>query len=547
VDKLATSTFLRMKGFRGGMLSVAMVAAGAGWALRPAAPPPVLPVPRDIVDGATVLLECGTEYQGTLDLRGKTGVTVKTAGQCGKARISPRRPVTGWSRVAGSIYAAPIAFTPVQVAVGTNMLSVAHWPNLPWTTSTAGMPAGDLAGATLVVLENQSVIQSRLLDGNRIRTKRPFYVEGKRWMLDSPGEWAVEHGRLYAWAPDGRSPEGRAWAAAAANGIDADGSAGVVIDGVAIFMAADGISANRATRLTVLHTDIEHSYRDGIWASGSRGLRVHGSTVAHARRNGIDGWYAITGAVVTDTSISDTGMSGMPSASDGAIMFGAGADNRIDNVRVERAAYHGMNVMHNRNTSVRNSTVDSACMRLTDCGAIYTAARDGQPLNLHIEGNTVRNTKGRDTIGIYLDDSANGVTVSRNVVLNNQRGLVVHDGFDTIVSENDFSASAVLHIGLSQGAGRIHDVHITHNTFRSTHGEQTFNLEGETDFRRFATYDYNTYISSDPAVFGHTWDGRTAGVATSYSGWKALMQQDVHSHLVEPARERQAQAGFTTP
>ena len=501
-----------------------------------------LPVPGQISDGATVLLQCGVTYQGTLALNGKSGVIVKTEGTCGKAGISPRRVVTGWTRQKGSIYSAPIGFTPVQVSIGADLLSAAHWPNRAWAASTARMPDGELAGATLVVLANQSVIQTKTLTGQRISAATPFYVEGKLWMLDGPGEWAVQEGRLYVWSPDGRSPEGRAWASPDANGINADGSHGVVIDGIAIFSATDGISANGATNLTVRNTDISNSYRDGIWASGSNGLQVHGSSISNTRRNGIDGWYGITGAVIANTAVSNTGMVGMPTASDGAIMFGAGAHNRIDNVRVRESAYHGINVMHNRNSLVRNSVVDGACRRLTDCGAIYTSARDRQPLDLLIEGNTISNNAGRDVIGVYLDDHANGVTVHRNLFVNNQRGLVIHDGFNNIVSDNMFSSSVVLHIGLAQSSGRIHHVRISGNTFISTSGEQTFNLEGGANYRQFANYDYNTYVSTNWNVFGHAWDGRSAAIASSFPEWKRRMQQDAHSITVDAFNAAQQQA-----
>jgi parallel beta-helix repeat protein len=489
----------------------------------------VLPIPGNIANGSTVNLQCGNTYQGTLELNGKSNVTVQTVGTCGKAGISPGRAITGWTRQSGNIYSAPINFTPLQVSIGGQAVSAAHWPNQPWATGTGGMPSNDLTGATLVMLVNQSIIRAQTLTSNSISTSGKFYVEGKLWMLDSPGEWAVQNGRLYVWAPDGQNPEGRTWAAANGNGVNADKSSGIVINGVSIFSATDGVSGNGSTNLKVLNTDITNSYRDGIWASGSRGLQVTGTNVSNSRRNGIDGWYSITGAVITDSSVSNTGMVGMPTASDAGIMFGDGSDNRIDNVRVTNSAYHGINVIHNRLSFVLNSVVDTSCVRLTDCAAIYTSARDQLPLTMRIEGNTVTNTKGPDVIGIYLDDHANGVTINGNTVTNNQRGLVIHNGFNNVVTNNTFASSAILHVGLSQDVGNVYNIRITDNTFRSTNGEQTFNLEAGLNYKQFATFDYNTYSSSNWNVFGRTWDGRSAGISTSYQGWRNLMGQDAHS------------------
>ena len=143
----------------------------------------ILSVPSNIASGSTVNLQFGTTYQGTLELSGKNNVTVNTVGNCGRARISPGPAITGWTRYAGNIYAAPVSFTPVQVAIGAEAISAAHWPNQPWATGTAGIPSSDLAGASLVFLANQSVVQSSTLTGNSVRTAKRFYVEAKLWML----------------------------------------------------------------------------------------------------------------------------------------------------------------------------------------------------------------------------------------------------------------------------------------------------------------------------------------------------------------------------
>lgn len=489
----------------------------------------ILPTPADIANGATVRLQCGATYHGTLQLDGKKDVTVRTVGNCGKARISPGRAITGWRRHRGQVYVAPIDFIPVQVAIDGTAVSAAHWPNRAWATKATEPPKRDVAGATLVELVNQSVVQASWMTTNRLRTAKPFYLEGKHWMLDSPGEWALHKGRLYLWAPGGRSPEGRAWAAPDANGINADRSNGIVIDGVAIFSATDGISAHESRYLTVRDSEISNSHRDGIWASGSRGLRVQGSHVANSRRNGIDGWYWISDAVIIDSTVRNTGLVGMPTASDAAILIGGGAGNRIDNVRVIGSAYHGINMLQSRRSAVRNSVVDTACARLADCGAVYASARERTPLSLLIEGNTVTNTRGAGAIGVYLDDHANGVTVKGNTITDNERGLVIHNGFDNAVSNNTFRASTVLHIGLSQDVGHVRNNRITGNTFHSTGREQTFNLEAGRNYRQFATYDDNLYIGDDRHPFAQVWDGIGDGMATSYQAWKRQMGQDRRS------------------
>lgn len=496
-------------------------------------PPPstVQPIPTNVANGATVNLTCGVTYQGTLELNGKSNVTVNTAGTCGKAVITPGRAITGFVKGTGNIYSAPVTFTPVQVTVGGTFVSAAHWPNTGWATSTSGMPGTDLTGAKYVYLDNQSVINSQALTSNSVSTAKPFYVEGKLWMLDAPGEWAVQSGRLYIWSADGQSPEGKVWAAASGNGINADSSSGITVNNVSISLATDGISANASTNLKVLNTDINNSGRDGIWASGSQGLQVNLSTISNSRRNGIDGWYSVNGAVITNSTVSNTGMVGMPTTTDAGIMFGDGGTNRIDNVRVTNSGYHGISVLHNRNTNLTNSVVDTACVRLTDCGGIYTGARDQLPLTLLIEGNTVTNVKGTQGIGIYLDDFANGVTLNKNIVTGNTRGVFLHNAFNNVISNNTIGSSAITNVEFSQDSGNIRNNKVNNNTFKSTNGEWNYNMEAGSNLKTFITADYNTYTSTNVNVFSRYWDGRSAGVTQSYTSWKAWSGLDAHSTM----------------
>jgi parallel beta-helix repeat protein len=532
---------------RAGCLLCLLALLGCGRAHPPLQEAP-LPLPAPIADGSTVKLQCGKTYRGTLDLRSRSKVTVTTAGTCGKASISPGAPVTGWTRYRGRIHVAALGYAPVQVAISGAPLSRAHWPNRGWARPGSA-PPGELAGATLAWLENQSVVRSEILTGNKVSVAKPYYVEGKLWMLDSAGEWAYADGRLYVWSADGRSPEGRAWASPDADGIDADKSDGVTVDNVRIFAATDGISADGASGLSVLRTDIANSARDGIWANDSRMLRVDGVSVSNARRNGIDGWYWITGATVSNTSVERTGMGGQPSPSDAGIFFGDGAGNRIENVRVRDSAYHGISVLHNRATRVLDSLVENACARLTDCAGIYTGARDRKPLDLYIEGNTVINVKGSEGIGIYLDDFANGVTVRRNTLRNNTRGMVLHNAFDNLIDGNEFASNADAHLAFGQDSGTIRNNRVTGNLFTSTAGEWTYKLEAGSNLKTFASFDANTYAGNNAKLFARTWDGRSDGITHDYLAWKAWSGQDAGSRMVEGQAysATRSRASGTTP
>lgn len=499
----------------------------------------VLPVPGQIANGSTVSLQCGTTYQGTLDLSGKSNITVTTSGLCGKASITPGMEIGNWSRYQGNIYSAPIDFTAAQVSINGKPVEAAHWPNRPkvWATNVDAIPSSDLAGATLVTKPNVYSINAEILSSNAVSTAFPFYLEGKLWMLDAPGEWAISNGRLYVWAPDGASPEGRAWAAAAKAGIDADKSSGVTIDNVRVFSAFDGISGAYSSNLHIRNAEILNSSRDGIYATDASGLVIESNVVSHSVRNGIGGWYNNIGALVINNTISASGTVGMPKPTQAGIFFGNTSKNtRIDGNRVTDSASNGITAYVG--SIISRNIVDGACTVLTDGGGIYTNGRTAGhvPLNLRIEGNTVKNVSLDGAKGIYLDDAASYVTVTGNKVSAAPTGLFIHDGSNNTVANNTFFSNVKHHVALA--GDRVRGNKIAGNVFKSTRGELAFQLEGEKP-AAFGEFDNNSYLANGENF-------ARVGKPLSYYEWKKLMGQDVNStlnRLPRPAGQAAKHAG----
>ncbi len=513
----------------------------------------MLPVPTSIVNGAIIQLKCGRTYHGTLNLAGKSNVTVKTAGSCGRAIISPGKPISGWKLHRDNVYSAPVEFAPVQVSVNEKPLALAHYPNQPQTWAKAKrngtdslrhtLPNDDLAGALLVFRANEWLIETRpvkdYVDGTIVLASKvpdafdlnpenEFYVEGKLWMLDSPGEWAVSKGRLYVWAPDGKSPEGRVWAAPKESGINANDSINVTIDDVKIFSAANGIEGTGSTNLRIVNSEILNSSEDGMFVGGT-GLVIDNARVTNSVKNGIYGYYGSTGSVITNSTIASTGMIGMPKRSKGGIVFEEGSGQRIENNKVVNSSYIGIRV--HKNAIVRNNFIDGACLILTDCGGIYTFARDKLPSNVLIEGNTIKNLAQRYAFAVYLDDYANGVTVTGNTITNNPSGVMMHNGFNNLVTKNVFSSSGYEHILFNEtsSTASIHLNHIVDNIFISTRGEMTYRLWSGLDnlsVKNFGRFNRNTYTGGTGAF------AEINGIGTlSYAKWKAKMKQDDRSIL----------------
>jgi parallel beta-helix repeat protein len=522
---------------------------------------PSLPMPSNIGSGSVVELQCGRVYRGTLDLNGKSNVTVRTVGTCGKATITPGQSVTGWMPHQGNIYSAPIAFDVAQVLVDGRPQMQAHWPSRSQTWAKASssdavsltyaMPNNDLVGATMVFRAFEWSIDARKINAyaNNVMTLEStgnpafdgyapsgqvsFYVEGKLWMLDEPGEWAVSDGRLYVWTPDGKSPEGRVSASPGQHGIDAESSSGVTIDNVRIYGAANGINAVNASGLTVSGTDIINSSESGLVNSGGSALSVTNISVRNSRHDGILVRWGGSGESIKNSLIDGSGNIGMPTNTHAAIYLAGSTGATVSGNTVTNSGYIGIRFF--RRAVVSGNTVDGACLILTDCGGLYTSARDGLPLNSQVTANTIRNigTLHRLAWGIQLDDSANAVTISDNSISSSGNGVMIFDSFDNSITGNRFAQNTQAHIQMAETASStsVRNNRVTGNSFVTRNREETYRISsdrGTASVGQFATYGDNRYESSS-SIFANF-----NGEALNFSQWKTRTGQDGSSSFSTP-------------
>jgi parallel beta-helix repeat protein len=538
------------------------------------------PIPTGITDNSTVTLQRGTTYVGTLELAGRTNVTVVAAGVGPKPIITPGRAVTGWTLHGGNIYKANFtAFSPKHVSINKIPCDPAHYPNrsAPWLKAGSSgsnsvlnynLPAeanNNMVGARACVQPHQSDIDERPVtaynnagsmtlgpdvdDGNVTSTNGSlFYLEGKLWMLDESNSWAYENGVLYVWTPDGSSPAGKTvWASPAANGINTQGSSGCTIDSVEIVGTDRAIEASTASggaktvNLKVLNVDIVHCKR-GLFAPGSFGCTVDGGSIKYAINSGYDFWYGSGKNTVKNTTIDNVGMVGMPKGSSGAIHSGGtvnkGTTNQslYYNNRVTNTCYHGIQITTNYNTTVSNCTVIMPMQGLYDGAGIYTGGQGEVNMNQHIIDNVVWGAIGRERTGIYLDDSANGVTVARNTVTDCNIGILMHNAYNNTILNNKFIASGnnvvVTHIAFAQNGTPSGHV-VTGNEVISYWADaQVYNLGGGTSHTTLGSFNNNTYrVKADIKVFARVWDGTTAANLT-FSGWQSYMSDDYQSVFI---------------
>ncbi len=510
----------------------------------------------------------------------------------------------------------------LQLLVGEKLLNIAHHPNAGLrygegeylTASGDGSSifevrdsdhpltaaqASDLVGATLVAknalwrvdaptIESFDAANSRFnlyTDQNVYpRMQRPmttgygYFLSNKKWMLDSPGEWFFEPtsraqidgikkvaGKVYVYST---TPPAAAELSARREGINSvnaahltirnlkvvnHSSAGVythafggpvtqdvTLENLVVSNAPFGITSNPAQRVTLRNNMVTDSGINGITVGGTNNT-ISNNVVRNTGTAGVSPMQTPYGIRLTQNSAYNT-------VSHNIVIHSAHAAIRFDGA----------------NNTIRNNRIDYFCVRLDDCGGIYTFSQtlDNNDVGNVIEKNIITNGIGnyagtpltfrRSLVeGIYLDDRSRSVKVLDNIVSNVDHGLYIHNGYGHEVKGNGFFGSRVNGIQIVEDELSVTNGHVRENIisnniievvedprraptdpvgfFGSNAPVIHISTLGTTE--RFATYSQNQYFHPQRSVV-FTLRPRTGGNQNfTLLEWQAAMGQDYDSTI----------------
>jgi len=347
----------------------------------------------------------------------------------------------------------------------------AKWSIRAASGDVAALAGQDLAGATVHARTLAYKIESRrvasyasstgtltLATGTdyTIDAGEGYVLEDKLWMLDAPGEFFHDtvNNRLYVYPSaaaaqtdlNARVVEGSVRDVA----LSINGRSGVGVRDLALKMArVDGLLLRDASAAVAERLDVSGNGETGI--SVVQNDTLPGPTIRNNRVSnnfiyGIDAGFG-GATTVSDNTVTETGTSNYAGWTHAAIEGGKGA--KILNNIVDGAAYHGIRFSGTGGSLVKNNAVTRYCLRLSDCGAIYTW--NGPKLTGSTQLATVENNQvqgGRPNVegavglgievvgGIFLDDFSHGVTVRNNVVRDVPFGLVLRNGSNDVFESN---------------------------------------------------------------------------------------------------------------
>jgi parallel beta-helix repeat protein len=427
-----------------------------------------------------------------------------------------------------------VSFRPGQVVRGGRLLELAHTARRgsnPWqkvrqaTATTLTLPGlgacTDLTGARVRVRTSLYEINEGVASASSGNTLSVAgfegakgwgaYAEGKRCLLDEPGEWFWRDGTLSivsAKRPTGvrATPHGK-------SAINAGSSSHLAIRNVIVRNGVTGINLSDARGAQLHGVRVERASEFGIDAGCARHLTLTNSSVQWTGRDGLMVGYCGKDVTVTGSRFAHIGTVLMPRKSDAAIFGGFTVGMTIEDNMIRDVQYIGIRV--HQDAVVARNRLTGMCRILEDCGAIYVFDRAHVGLRTRIVHNTIRevrgNPQGREKdsdnwwvdglcMAIYLDDNASRVVVARNDASDYDYGLMLHGAINNRIHHNTFNGAQRGHVFLNNDIdGPLMQGNVlTSNRFGATQGlmyDVYDEFGGETGL---AVYRDNRYPRAHP-------------------------------------------------
>lgn len=474
-----------------------------------------------IQPGDRILLKCGAVWDEspTLKLKGtvEAPITIATYGDCAGKRplLRPTSAVlppesfraesVGWSAPLASL--SGMVFSP-DAAFPRARFPAQGWLRLESQEGNARIAPADfpvavatLVGADWIVRTNDYTVESRRLYGfdshGDALVAKPFafkpvpaagyYLEGQPWMLSVSMGWAYDPAgkRLYVQ----QRPLAAVGVNASSAGLTLLQSEHVRIVGLAIrFISGVGVDISGGHDIELHDLDIADVGTAFVRARNADGVRV---TKLAARRSQHDGVtiFGGAGAAVMDGLIEDVGVSDNLRKSIAAILIDSANSAVVARNRIARTGYAA--IMFGRSAVVEANVITQACLKLADCGAIYTSGANKKYgyYASRVSGNLISDvpgdlsgalSKAALTAGIYLDDESRGIEVVDNFVEKTQRGIFSKATLSVIARNTLFDNEYGVRLGHTGAYGEgTHATQVEDNFILSRSGQMPFSIIAE--------------------------------------------------------------------
>ena len=552
--------------------------------------------------GQGLFLRCGSVWRETLALNAAQladgSVLAGYGPECPlrRALVSGADEFSGSWQASGADWVRSVpAGTPKisQLFINGLPLRTAQWPDAASNGRETALAAGsnsartrllmqaedtralagrDLIGATVQVRSKPWMVETRRvvaagsgwLDLDRaldwpLDAGEGYVLQDKAWMLDAPGEFFHDSAtqRLQLRGPVPGVP-------ADLNTAQVEGSvrdvalalsqrSGLVLRDLAFHAAReDGLRLIDAPQAELQRLDARNNGGTGLllaqWvplAASVPGPNVTDSLLAGNGLRGIDAVHVERAFISRNRAFATGSLPHHQAHTAAGIAGGPGA--RVTHNLIDGAGYVGIAFSALGGSEISHNTVQGYCLRLSDCGGIYTwqgralatAAQAASVLNNRVLGAQAQTTgtteAGNDVVaGIYIDDFTRNVAVRQNLLVGMPRGVFAHNASDLTIEDNRIWLAT--QAGLWGSMGQTDADWMRGNVWRNNQIVPLVQVQAQPGA-------LPSFTVSQAVWFWHVLDGEAALAAgrNSFSGNQVLQLQGplaAHVQLRGPGGER---------
>lgn len=505
--------------------------------------------------GDRILFKSGDTFFGTINVvrGGNPGnpIVYTSYGTGEKPIITSMTRITNWVSRGNGVYQAD--FTPqdgnmVQIlTINDQLKEFGRYPNVGsnndgYLTITsvnnalsiqgANLPA-NFVGGEIVIRKNNWVIDRHQVTyngGGTVNfTNNPitiypalkdfgYFIQNHVNTLDQPGEWAYSQSdkKLYVHFGSQNPTNLRVEVAARHNLVKVNKYIkNLSFNNLNLKGAnSDLIRIENSGNIQVTNSKLSFSGENAIFAAASPELIIRNNFIDYSLSGGLFFHFGTPNTLIEDNVIDHTmpfqGMAGSSDLKGEAIYIAADANNsQITRNRVYNTGFNGIHFGGNY-TLVKNNLVDNYCLYKQDGGGIYTNSDGLTTMNnigRQIIGNIVlrgvgsaggSNVNFKLAEGIYIDDSAMGITIQDNTVADiSSKGIYLHNNSNIEILNNLFYNIPIqLHMNHDPLGGAMRNIRVEGNQFSSIiDDELAFSIASiQNDIHQVGVSNNNYYL-----------------------------------------------------
>jgi parallel beta-helix repeat protein len=433
--------------------------------------------------GDQILFKRGEEWSGTITVKqsGASGspITYGAYGTGAKPKIYGSEKITGWTQHSGNIYKASFSKNINQLFVNEARIRAARWPNIDYAnidsknsdvsfTSNALNSSINYKGAVWFARTGVYHTEVRTITGQSSKTltldaaphagldvNEGFILMNKLEFLDQAGEWFYDSvtKTVYLWTPNGDSPANHTVMGSTFDyGLYSEFNHIKVEQIEFSHQAHTSIFTKSQTHITIDNVNIYNPDKFGVYntTSTAGNYVISNSKIRGANHQGTH--IRMPGISITDSEFSDIalleniGLSGNGTYYYGTAVYAVGEGTVIRHNRIQNVGYNGI-FFAEGNNKIEYNFIQHTNLIKSDGGGIYTTQPSyakpttGSVVRYNIVINTFGCNKGMPyrhfSDGIYIDESAAGVTVEYNTVYKStDAGIKLHKVDGNIIRYN---------------------------------------------------------------------------------------------------------------